>query len=122
VRAAYFEKYGVSIFIGIGIPIPVLDEEMAMRLSITNESIDTHIVDYGIPEHPALGKVNYKQLQSGSVELNGKLIKTAPMSSMLKAREIAGLLKEWILRNKFTLSEPVKPFPTNTSLKSLQIR
>jgi uncharacterized protein (DUF39 family) len=61
-------------------------------------------------------------LQSGSIELNGKLIKTAPMSSMLKAREIAGLLKEWILQNKFTLSEPVKPFPTNTSLKSLQIR
>jgi len=122
VRAAYFEKYGVSIFIGIGIPIPVLDEEMAMRLSISNENIETHIIDYGIPDHPALGKVNYKQLQSGSVELNGKLIKTAPMSSMLKAREIAGLLKEWIVQNKFTLSEPVKPFPTNTSLKSLQIR
>lgn len=122
IKAAYYEKYGVSIFIGIGIPIPVLDEEIASRLCITNDQIETHIVDYGIPEHPALGKVNYRQLQSGSVELNGKMVKTAPLSSMMKAREIAALLKNWILLKEFQLTEPVQPFPGNTSVKSLQIR
>jgi len=122
VRAAYYEKYGVSIFIGIGIPIPVLDEEIALKLCITNEQIETHIVDYGIAEHPALGKVNYKQLQSGSIELNGKIIKTAPMSSMIKAREIAAILKTWILKNEFQLTEPVQQFPMHSSVKSLQIR
>jgi uncharacterized protein (DUF39 family) len=122
IRAAYYEKYGVSIFIGIGIPIPVLDEEIAMKLCITNDQIETHIVDYGIAEHPALGKVNYRQLQSGSVELNGKKVKTAPLSSMLKAREIAALLKNWILKNDFQLTEPVQQFPGNTSVKSLQVR
>jgi len=122
VRAGYYEKYGVSIFIGIGIPIPVLDEEIALKLCITNDQIETHIVDYGIAEHPALGKVNYKQLQSGSVEMNGKIIKTAPMSSMIKAREIAAILKTWILKNEFQLTEPVQQFPMHSSVKSLQIR
>ena len=36
IKAAYFEKYGVSMYVGIGIPVPVLDEEMARRLSIRN--------------------------------------------------------------------------------------
>jgi L-aspartate semialdehyde sulfurtransferase len=122
IRAAYYEKYGVSIFIGIGIPIPVLDEEMAKRLSITNDQIETHIVDYGIAEHPALAKVNYAQLQSGSIEFNGKQVRTAPLSSMLKAREIAQILKEWIMKKEFLLSEPVKMFPQHSSVQPLIIR
>jgi uncharacterized protein (DUF39 family) len=122
IRAAYFEKYGVSIFIGIGIPIPVLDEEMAIKLSVTNEQIETHIVDYGVPEHPALGKVNYNQLQSGSIDFNGKTIRTAPLSSMAKAREIANILKDWIKRGDFQLTEPVKLFPSQTKVQPLQIR
>jgi len=122
IRAAYYEKYGVSIFVGIGIPIPVLDEEIALQLCITNDRIETHIVDYGIAEHPPLGKANYQQLQSGSIELNGKKIKTAPLSSMFKAREIAALLKTWILKNEFQLTEPVQLFPRNTTLNSLKIR
>jgi L-aspartate semialdehyde sulfurtransferase len=122
VRAAYYEKYGVSIFIGIGIPFPVLDEDMAIRLSVTNNKIETHIVDYGIAEHPVMGKINYSQLQSGEVELNGKIIRTAPLSSIIKAREIASILKEWILQKEFFLSEPVKHFPTNNPVKTLTIR
>jgi L-aspartate semialdehyde sulfurtransferase len=122
VRAAYFEKYGVSIFIGIGIPIPVLDEDIAHRLCILNKNIETNIVDYGNPEHPALGKVNYEQLQSGLVTFNGKEIRTAPLSSIFKAREIATILKDWILRKEFMLNQPVQPFPVNSSVKPLIIR
>jgi uncharacterized protein (DUF39 family) len=122
VRAAYYEKYGVSIFIGIGIPIPVLDEEIAIRLSVTNDKIETHVVDYGIPEHPALFKTNYLKLQSGSIEMNGRQIRTAPMSSILKAREIAGILKEWILQKEFLLGEPVQIFPQKTTIQTLTIR
>lgn len=122
IRAAYYEKYGVSIFIGIGIPIPVLDEEMAIRLSVTNNKIETHIVDYGIAEHPTLAKVNYAQLQSGFVEFNGKQIRTAPLSSLLKAREIAQILKDWIMKKEFYLSEPVKSFPGQSTVRPLVIR
>ena len=28
-RGARFHRYGVTIYVGVGIPIPVLDEEMA---------------------------------------------------------------------------------------------
>ncbi len=121
IRAAYFEKYGVSIFIGIGIPIPVLDEEMAEKLMIRNEQILTKIVDYGSVDKPVLGEVNYKELFSGEIEINGTKVKTASMSSLFKAREIADRLKSSISRGEFLLTEPVAMFPRNTSLQSLHI-
>jgi uncharacterized protein (DUF39 family) len=97
-QAAYYEKYGVSLFVGIGIPIPVLNVEMAKRVSINNSQIQTSVLDYGTPGQPKLGQVTYEQLRSGEIELNGQKIRTAPVSSLAKAREIAGLLKEMIQR------------------------
>lgn len=120
IHAAYYEKYGVSLFVGIGIPIPVLNAEMAKYISIKNREIETTVVDYGDIEHPALGTVNYEQLQSGEIELNGKQIKTAPMSSIQKAKEIANILKDWIYNKDFLLNEPVELFPTNTKLLNLK--
>lgn len=122
IRAAYYEKYGVSIFIGIGVPIPVLDEEMAARVMIRNEQITTRIVDYGDPEKPELGRTTYEALMSGEVELNGKRIRTSSLSSIFKAREIAAILREEIASGRFLLSEPVEMFPREKSLNSLEIR
>jgi uncharacterized protein (DUF39 family) len=96
IKAAYFEKYGVSIYVGIGIPIPILDEEMARFVSIDNEKIETSIIDYGLHPSKVLGHVNYKQLQSGEIVYEGKKIRTAPLSSISKARQIAEILKLWI--------------------------
>ena len=121
-KAAYFEKYGVSIFIGIGIPVPVLDEDMAHRVSVRNEQITTTVCDYSKPDHPAIGKVTYGELFSGSMMLNGKKIRTASMSSVAKAREIAVELKRWIGEEKFLISRPLEPFPTGTKLHSLERR
>jgi uncharacterized protein (DUF39 family) len=122
IKAAYYEKYGVSMFVGIGVPIPVLDEEMAARVMIRNEQITTRILDYGDPDHPELGRTNYKELMSGEIELNQKKIKTASLSSLYKAREIAELLKEQIKKGEFLLSEPVEIFPKGKGLNSLEIR
>lgn len=118
-RAAYYEKYGVSMFVGIGIPIPVLDEDIARRVSIRNEQIETTVVDYG-KENQILGKTNYAALHSGEIEINGHKIRTAPAASLAKAREIAGILKNWIQQAQFLLTEPIRPMPTGTSLKSLR--
>lgn len=118
-RAAYYEKYGVSMFIGIGIPIPVLDEEMAKRVSIRNDQIETTIVDYG-NGNKILGKTTYAALRSGEIEVNGHKVRTAPVASLAKAREIAEKLKNWIQEGSFLLTEPVRPMPSGTSLKSLQ--
>lgn len=122
IRAAYFEKYGVSLFVGIGIPIPVLDEDMARQVSIGNEQIETTIFDYGTVEHTSLGKTNYRELHGGHIELNGKKIRTAPLSSISVARTIAEVLKEWVGKGEFLLSEPVQPFPQVNGLKGLEVR
>ena len=122
IRAAYFEKYGVSLFVGIGIPIPILDEDMARFVSVSNDKIETSIIDYGIHPSQVLGKVNYKQLQSGEMLLNGKKVRTAPLSSISKARNIAETLKKWIIQKQFYINAPVQNFPVNTSLKKLEIR
>lgn len=122
IRAAYYEKYGVSLFVGIGIPIPVLDEDMARRLAIANNEIETFVQDYGVDGHPAMRKVNYAELQSGRIELNGKKVKTASLSSMSVARNIADLLVGSIKDGSFLLTEPVMRFPMDNTVKPLQPR
>lgn len=122
IKAAYYEKYGVSIFVGIGIPIPVLDAEMAARLMIRNDQITTRILDYGNPDHPELGRVNYDQLMSGEIDFKGKKIRTSSLSSLYKAREIADILKKQIERGTFMLTEPLEAFPVGKGLNSLEIR
>lgn len=113
VRAASFEKYGTTLFVGIGIPIPVLDEDMAGFLSVRNRDIYTQVVDYGVPERskPVLRKVSYQELRSGSIELNGRKVLTAPLTSLRKSREIAQLLKDMIYQKKFFLQEPIQKLP-----------
>ncbi|MBA7557180.1 hypothetical protein ES705_49918 [subsurface metagenome] len=61
IKAGYFEKYGVSIFIGIGIPISLLDEEMAVFVSVKNEQIETTVFDYGTPERTNMGTAIKRQ-------------------------------------------------------------
>ncbi len=122
IKAAVYERYGVSLFVGIGIPIPVLDEDMAARVSIKNREIDTTIFDYGVESRPMLGSANYAELQSGTIAIRGKTIKTAPLSSLYKARQIAAELKRWITEQTFTLTEPVEQFPTGTTVRGLEIR
>ena len=122
IRAAYYEKYGVSMFVGIGIPIPVLDEDMASRLMIRNEQITTRILDYGDPDHPELGRCNYQELMSGEISLKNKKIKTASLSSIYQARKIAAILKKQVAEGSFLLTEALEVFPKEKSLNSLDIR
>ncbi len=108
--------YGVSLYVGIGVPIPILNEEMALYTAIKDEDIYTQIIDYGM-DYPkgatkSLGEVNYKDLRSGEITLNGKKIATAPLSSYFKAREISLILKEWIERGDFLLGEPQQLLPS----------
>jgi L-aspartate semialdehyde sulfurtransferase len=122
IKAAYFEKYGVTMFVGIGIPIPVIDEDMAQRVMIRNSQIETNVIDYGSGNSDLLGKVNYKTLFSGEMILNGKKIRTAPLSSIKVAKEIAQILREEIISGRFLLTEPVALFPKTTGLNKCEIR
>ncbi|MCK5731293.1 MAG: homocysteine biosynthesis protein [Draconibacterium sp.] len=119
-HAAYIDKYGVSMFVGIGIPIPILDIEMAKRVSINNSQIETSVLDYGTVGTPKLGQVNYEELQTGFIKVGGNKIRTAPVASLAKARKIANELKEWLQKGDFEISKPVQMFPQNTSLNGLK--
>ncbi len=108
--------YGCSLSVGLGIPIPLLNEEIAHFCGVRDEEILAPIVDYG-GDYPAgtgriLGQVSYAQLKSGAITLDGKEIPAVPLSSLVRAREIARMLKEWIESGKFLLGEPVEPLPT----------
>ncbi len=122
IKAAYMERYGVTLFVGIGIPIPMLDEDLAHAVSIRNEQIEATVQDYGIPEKPSFGLVNYAMLRSGTIEIQGKQVRTAPISSMHRAREIAKSLQGWIEEGSFEITKPVEMFPKNTSQKGLKRR
>ncbi len=111
--------YGVSLAVGIGTAIPIIDEEMALFTAVKDEDIVAPIVDYSrrypYNEGSPLGYVDYKKLRSGSIEVNGKEVPTGSLSSYPKAREIAGIIKDWIQRGEFLLTEPVQQIPSADS-------
>jgi uncharacterized protein (DUF39 family) len=108
--------YGSTMAVGLGIPIPILNAEMAAYTGVSNDELFTQVVDYAY-DYPNrvsrnYGEVSYGQLMSGTIEVNGKPVQTAPLSSYVKAREIAEILKKWILDEKFTLNEPLQTLPS----------
>jgi len=121
-QAAYFSGYGVTLYLGIGVPIPILDEEMMRAVSIKDEEIYTEITDYSYPrlDKPSLGLVHYGQLRSGQIEINGIQVPTSSVSSYAKARLIANTLKESITNGRFFLQEPIESFPANRDFKPLK--
>jgi len=110
-----FQGYGVTLTVGIGVPIPILDEEICRSAAVKDEEIWTQIVDYS-DMYPnckpgSLGEVNYAQLKTGNIKVRGKEVSVGALSSYSKAVEIARSLKEWIEKGKFLLTEPVAPIP-----------
>jgi uncharacterized protein (DUF39 family) len=107
--------YGGTLTVGIGIPIPILSEEILGYTAVKDEDILAPIVDYSdaYPQRSpdVLGEVSYGQLRSGRITVNGKELPTASLSSYPRALEIAGMLKEWITKGEFLLTEPVAPIP-----------
>ena len=107
--------YGVTLTVGIGVPIPILDEEILKATAAKDTEIYTQVVDYS-QDYPqmvpgSLGEVNYAQLKSGKITVQGKEIATGNLSSYSKALQIAEELKSWIKKGDFLLSEPVVALP-----------
>jgi len=107
--------YGCTLTVGIGVPIPILNEGILSYTAVTDAEIYGAVIDYS-GDYPnlkdgILGEVSYAELKSGKVKLKGREIPTASLSSYSRAVEIAGTLKEWIIGGKFLLTEPVAPLP-----------
>lgn len=114
-KGVSIQGYGCSLAVGLGIPIPILNEEMAGFTGVSDAELFTQVIDYAY-DYPNrisrnYGEVNYAQLKSGTIEVNGKEVRTTPLSSVVKAREIAETLKQWILDKKFSLQEPIQLLP-----------
>jgi uncharacterized protein (DUF39 family)/CBS domain-containing protein len=109
-RAASFTGYGTTLYLGIGIPIPILDEKLAAATAVSDEDIMTSIQDYAVGSRnkPVIRQVNYAELRSGLVHMEGKDVPTSSLSSFKKARQIANELKEWMNRGEFFVSLPVE--------------
>ncbi len=107
--------YGCTLTVGVGVPIPILSEEILGYTTVTDAEIFAAVIDYSsdYPNMKAdiLGEVSYGQLKSGKVKLKGKEIPTASLSSYPRAVEIAQTLKEWIKDGKFLLTQPVASLP-----------
>ncbi|HSL61820.1 MAG TPA: homocysteine biosynthesis protein [Desulfotignum sp.] len=102
--------YGCSLSVGLGIPIPILNEEILKYTAVSDAELFTQIVDYGY-DYPegvsrSYGQVSYAELKSGTITVKGQTVSTHPLSSMVKARKIAELLKSAIRRAKFLLGQP----------------
>jgi L-aspartate semialdehyde sulfurtransferase len=107
--------YGCSLAVGIGVPIPILNEEMARFTGVSDAEIFTQVIDYGNDyprgEARSLGQVSYAELKSGEIRFNGQKIPTVPMTSYVRSKEIAVLLKGWIEKGEFRLTEPQDRMP-----------
>jgi uncharacterized protein (DUF39 family) len=107
--------YGNSLAVGLGIPIPILNSEMAAHTGVSDKELFTQVVDYGHDYTNGIarsyGEVSYAQLKSGEIEVNGKKVKTAPLSSVVKARAIAEILKKNIAEGRFFLNKPAELLP-----------
>jgi uncharacterized protein (DUF39 family) len=124
-----FLGYGATLTVGIGVPIPVLDEETLKYTLVTDADIMAPVIDYSetYPQRKpdVLAEVSYAELKSGKIVVAGKEIPTASLSSYPGAVEIANTLKQWIKKGDFLLSEPVAALPgveSGIKLKALEER
>jgi len=115
-RGGVLDGYGVSLYVGIGVAIPMLNEKVAKSTAVRNKDIETKVLDYGIAsrDRPSLRKVNYEELMSGKIDVGGHSVKTSSMSSFRIADEILGELADWIEHKEFYLTEPARRLPSDT--------
>ena len=107
--------YGVTLSVGIGVPIPILSEEILEHTLVTDADILAPVIDYSTTypnrQGEVLAEVSYAELKSGQIKVKGKNIPTASLSSYPRALEIAQTLKKWIEKGDFLLTERVAPLP-----------
>jgi uncharacterized protein (DUF39 family) len=126
VRGVSLRGYGVSLALGVGIPIPILNEQVLKRTCVRDRDILAPVVDYSHEYPQNTGKVvtyvNYEQLRSGQIEIEGQTTAVGSLSSYYKALEIANLLADEIRRGDFRLSQPLAYLPKDTTMKPLVAR
>ncbi|WP_457548449.1 homocysteine biosynthesis protein [Archaeoglobus sp.] len=123
-KAIVMPGYGVTMCLGIGIPIPILDVDMAKFTGVRDEEIFTEIIDFGVPRRsrPVVRKVSYAELKSGKVVINDETVRVSSLSSYYMAKKVMDKLKRMIEKGEFFLTAPVERLPAKGVLKPMRQR
>ncbi|PCN50599.1 hypothetical protein B6U99_03580 [Candidatus Geothermarchaeota archaeon ex4572_27] len=123
-KGATIYRYGVTLYVGIGIPIPIINMRVAKSAATPDEEIVTEILDYGVPsrDRPVVRRVTYAELKSGRVVIGDREVPASSMSSLVYARRIAEELKRWIEEGRFYLTRPVELLPDYREFKPMPMR
>lgn len=115
-RGVSLVGYGCSLAVGLGIPIPILNEEMADFTGVADSDILMPVRDYGYDVPNGINRIleqpTFEELKSGEMTLNGKKTSTVPVTSYSMSMEVAEKLKAWIESGNFTLTEAQEEIPS----------
>jgi len=118
VRAASVTGYTSTLSLGVGIPIPIVDEKAMQQAALSDEDITYPIVEYSesypLGRSGNLGRVSMAQLMSGRIEVDGKKVPTGCMASRAKGRALALELKQLIAEAQFFLTQATAALPGAT--------
>lgn len=123
-KGAVFQNYGTTLYVGLGIPIPIINMRVASTAALKDEDIPVDILDYSVPsrDRPAVKRSNYAELKSGRVVIGDREVPSSPLSSLKIARKIAETLKRWIEDREFLLQRPIELLPNYREFKPLRIK
>ncbi|MDR0318791.1 MAG: homocysteine biosynthesis protein [Nitrososphaerota archaeon] len=121
-QGAAFTRYGTTLYVGLGIPIPILNEGLVRKTAIRDTEIFTDVIDYSVMrrDRPKLCKVSYAELKSGTITVNDKRVRVSSLSSLKMAKKVAHNLKNWIEESQFTLTAPIERLPLDTVFKPMR--
>jgi uncharacterized protein (DUF39 family) len=120
-RGATFHRYGPTMYVGLGLPIPIINENVARTAALSDSEIFTDLIDYGVPsrERPTVKQVSYRELKSGKVLIGDEEVRSSPLSSLKMAKEVAEVLRDMILEKRFFLNRPAELLPAEMEFKPL---
>ena len=126
VRGVSLKGYGVSLCLGVGIPIPILNAQILKWTTVRDSDIMGPVVDYSSDYPNRTGKVvcrvSYAELKTGEVTIQGRKVAVGSLSSYAMALEIAHILADEIRRGDFLLSKPWRSLARSQSMKPLVVR
>ena len=124
VRGLDISGYGISLAIGVGVPLPVLNADVIRRAAISDEEITACLIDYSVTSksRPVMAEYNYAQLRSGIIEYGGHKVRTSSLSSYWGAKKVAAELKDRIEKGEFLLNDPSMMLPKEGKVKGLEVK
>jgi uncharacterized protein (DUF39 family) len=119
IKPIYLKGYGISLSIGIAVPIPILDKDILKSVLLSDAHITTEIIDYSKNPKESIHEVTYQELSSGYVQIDGKKVKATNISNIKQADKLGKELKQEIKQGRFFLHEPIEKFTLGKAVKNM---